>query len=215
MDSFCLRQLVKPDKIIYVNTGTVDGKEEMKLLPKDTIVVDFNLTQFELANKIIPQRNALFILIASQFGNEIYIGATKGDTTKDKDYIFKAQMEGLLNYFAIDKNKVNIKEYPYIVHMPYKDMTKSQILKQYIAIGGSIEDLKKHSRSCYSAGQECGKCRSCLRKATALGLNGIDYRAFFMQDPAVLDYLTSEQIIKEINREGEGEDLQRWLKLKQ
>ncbi|MFH7835140.1 MAG: 7-cyano-7-deazaguanine synthase [Candidatus Aenigmatarchaeota archaeon] len=213
MDSFCLNYLEKPDILLYINLGTEDGKKEIENLQKLPFknkikIVNLNsLSDFELENKIIPFRNTFLILIAAQFGNEIYLGATKGDTTKDKDYVFKSQMESHLNYFALDKNKVNVKDYPYIIHLPFKELTKTQIIRKYLENGGSVEDLLKYSRSCYNGKEkECGICRSCIRKATALVLNNINIENIFENNPF------SKIDEKMLERDGESEDYKKVLR---
>lgn len=191
LDSFCLKEIYKPEALLSVNVGTEDCLKEQELIKKtvsleeNLITIDASfLKQFELENKIIPFRNNFFILLASQFSNLIYIGATKGDTTKDKDYVFKSQMENVLNYFSLDQHKVNVKNYPYQILMPFKDMTKTEIVAKYLKSGGDVSKLLSYTRSCYQGGEKpCGKCRSCLRNAIAFVNNGIDIRHFFSNDP--------------------------------
>ena len=122
--------------------------------------------------------------MAAQFANVIYIGTTLGDRTKDKDFVFKAQMEGILNYFSLDKDRVKVTGYPYIVEMPFKEMTKTQIVAEYVRKGGSIDKLLKEVRSCYAGGEkQCGVCKPCLRNAIALVNNNISIDGLFEQDP--------------------------------
>ena len=175
LDSYCLVHHVKPDVILFFDIGTKDNiQEKVNLLTmpesfrKKVTIISLPLNLWELENKILPHRNSIFTLIASNYGNQIYLGATAGDTTKDKDYIFKSQMEGILNYFAIDAHKVKQKAYPYTMNMPFKGMSKAEILKLFINEKGDVNELIKYSRSCYAGGEkECGKCRSCIRKAIA------------------------------------------------
>ena len=152
-------------------------------------------------------------LLASNYGNEIYLGATKGDTTKDKDYVFKTQIEGMLNYFALDSHKVPQKGYPYKVHMPFKDMSKVEIVTKFIKAGGNVNKLMKYSRSCYIGKEkECGKCRSCVRKAVALILNGIEYEYHFSKDPLL--NVPPEIHKKMLSRDSEADDYEKALKLR-
>ena len=124
-------------------------------------------------------------LIASNYGNQIYLGATAGDTTKDKDYVFKSQVEGLLNYFALDTHKVRQKGYPYTINIPFKGLSKAEILRLFIKEKGATSNLLQYSRSCYNGKEkECGLCRACLRKAVAFELNDLDgYEKWFEVDP--------------------------------
>jgi 7-cyano-7-deazaguanine synthase in queuosine biosynthesis len=219
MDSYCLAHHIKPDVVLFFNLGTIDNQMELaqlkqsKFADRVKIIDGINIGQFELVNKIIPHRNTILSLIASNYGNEIYIGATEGDSTKDKDFVWSSQVEGMLNYFGLDKEKVAHKEYPYRIQMPYKNMTKAEILRQYIDEKGDINLLMKESRSCYLGKEkECGGCRSCLRKAVAFALNNIDYKNIFEIDP--LSNVLEEDIKKMRNRGREGQDLDDALTLR-
>ena len=216
MDSFCLLKSRQYDKILFFVTDTKDNSYELRQIyqmqmdkivdPNKLVIINFPLSSWELPNKIIPHRNTMMCLIASNYGNNIYIGTTKGDTTKDKDYVFKSQVEGILNYFGQDSQKVPDVGYPYRVIMSFKDMTKSEILSKYILDGNSIEELLKYSRSCYSdTTLECGTCRSCLRKAVALQNNNIDYSLIFRTDP-LSRKLPDSDITKMRSRPSEWEE---------
>ena len=213
MDSFCMMKLHNHDTLLTFDLGTKDNRKELqqiqKMIDHDIInsdkleVVSLPLSRFELPNKIVPHRNSLMCLIASNFGNRIYVGATAGDTTKDKDHVFKSQVEGLLNYFALDQHKVTHPNYPYTVEMPFKHLTKVQIVATYLEKGGSASDLLEYSRSCYNdSTKECGKCRSCLRKIVALELNDLPYEKYFQYNPLEHD-LPEVDIQKMKSRVGE------------
>lgn len=180
LDSFIISRNFDFDIFLAFNLGTTDNQKELERIHKDPfikdklIIADLKISQWEMSNKILPFRNNFLVLAAANYGNEITLGFTLGDTTKDKDYVFKSQMEGILNYFALDTHKVNFKGYPYSLHLPYKDATKTQMVKEYLEKGNSAQDLVSLSRSCYDDGEkECGKCRSCLRKYIAIENNGL------------------------------------------
>jgi len=219
MDSFCLLKKQPYDKILFFMTGTKDNICELRQVyqmqrdkiidPKKLVVVNLPLLTWELPNKIIPHRNTIMCLVASNYGSDIYIGATKGDTTKDKDYVFKSQVESIMNYFGQDSQKVPSVGYPYRILMPLKNMTKTEILNEYIANGNSIPNLLKYSRSCYlNDDSECGTCRSCLRKAVAFKNNDIDYSGIFRVDP-LSRKLSEAEIAKMKSRPSEWEDYQK------
>ena len=219
MDSYILYKLFKFDEIIFFNMGNEDNKRELEFLKnndelKDIVrIIDMPLAQFELENKILPYRNHLLVLMAANFGNHLYLGFTKGDTTKDKDYIYKSQMEGILNYFSLDKMKVAHQLYPYEIVIPFKNMTKSEMLKQYIDEGYNYKDLLTYSRSCYSGNErECGVCRSCLRKFTSFMTNNIDISDHFENDPKLeLEDFLEESIKKD--RQEEVDEIKETLQL--
>jgi 7-cyano-7-deazaguanine synthase len=190
LDSFIISRTFKFDHIVFAELGNEDNNREWERVNadpffKEIIRVDLPLDRFELENKIIPYRNHMLALLGAQYGNNIFFGFTGGDTTKDKDFVFKAQMEGILNYFALDKHKVRHLGYPYVIHMPYKEASKGEMVAEYLRQGNPVEDLWTISRSCYSGGRkECGHCRSCLRKAVSLAVNGVvGLENIFERDP--------------------------------
>jgi 7-cyano-7-deazaguanine synthase len=189
MDSYCMRHIIKPDVTLFFMLGTKDNIQEfqnLKNMPffNEVKIIEMPLYPWEMENKILPHRNTILSLIASNYGNQIYLGATAGDTTKDKDYIFKSQIEGMLNYFALDSHKIPVKSYPFTMNLPFKKLSKTEILKLFIKEKGIVPELLKYSRSCYEGKEkECGNCRSCLRKAIALELNDVDYSGVFEKDP--------------------------------
>jgi len=181
MDSYCLNKLYPDRNLLYIDTGTSDGDFEMDMLPSSVKIISFPLNCFELENKIIPLRNCFFVMIASQWYSKIYLGATIGDTTKDKDYIFKSLMESILNYFGLDLHKTAHQFRPFRVEIPFKELTKTEILRSYLDSGFLPENIAIESRSCYNGQErtECGICRTCLRKFIAFKNNRIEkYLAF-------------------------------------
>lgn len=218
MDSFIMKYIYNfaNNECLFIRMGTKENKEEERLIDKyfpGVIKIDFPLSFFELDNKIIPFRNYFFALLAAQYSSKIYFAFTIGDTTKDKDYVFKAQMEGILNYFAQAQDKVKIKDIPYIIEIPFKNKTKTELIELYIKNGFLINDLFNKTSSCYS-GNSCGICRSCLRKYIALKLNGINCENNFINNPInQLDIFYKECITK--NRGIETEEVKKCIDLLQ
>ncbi len=174
LDSFILRELNFFHQILYFDIGTEDSVREKERLDEHVKVIPFPLKQFELPNKIIPFRNYLFALCAANYGNIITIGSTLGDTTRDKDYVFQHLTSSILNYFGTVKEKMPYEANNFTIQMPFKDLTKTEIVRSYLLRGLHPERLKK-SRSCYEGEEkECGECRSCLRKYVAFKLNSIE-----------------------------------------
>lgn len=213
LDSYCLNQIIRPSTRLYIPVGTQESETEkanIERCPYDVeIAEEVNLSQFELDNNIIPHRNTIFALIASNYGNSIYLGATKGDTTKDKDFTWKSQTESQLNYFGKDSHKNAHDDYPFQIKMPFKDLTKTEIVEGYLDSGGSPLALAKYSTSCYHTddeGLECGDCRSCIRKGVAFRLNGIYGNLVRTMRSDPLEGITEEQYVKMYSREGEGAD---------
>lgn len=199
LDSFIISRMFDFDTVVFAQLGNEDNEEEFNRMIADPFfnrgqvkVVSLPISQYELENKIIPYRNHMLALTGAQYGNQIYFGFTGGDTTKDKDFVFKSQMEGILNYFALDKHKVGHPDYPYTIKMPYKEVSKGQMVHAYLNAGNRMADLWTISRSCYAgAEKECGQCRSCQRKYVALLLNGVvDAGSIFQHAP------TQEELIE-------------------
>lgn len=194
MDSFIISRTMPIDVYVFVVLGNEDNARELDRFQADTYLAEEKcyvvnmpaLAEYELDNKILPYRNHMLAMIGAQYGNNIYFGFTGGDTTKDKDFVFKSQIEGMLNYFALDQHKVNHIEYPYTVEMPFKEHSKGQMVHEYSAKATSLmSDLWTVSRSCYAGtDKECGLCRSCQRKYVALAVNGyLDIWKKFENDP--------------------------------
>jgi len=98
MDSWLIDKIWKPDVKLYVDMGTKYSQEEIKRLPADVVVEKLNLSKWEREDKIIPLRNMYLIGIATNYGNEICLGATAGDRVLDKSPVFADIYEQLLNY---------------------------------------------------------------------------------------------------------------------
>ena len=60
------------------------SKEEMKRLPDDIVIEKLDLSKWEREDKIIPLRNMYLIGIATNYGDEICLGATAGDRVLEK-----------------------------------------------------------------------------------------------------------------------------------
>lgn len=222
MDSFALKKIYSfsNDECLYIDIETQESKQEIKIIQIyfPTIkIIPLSLYKWELQNKIIPFRNHILALIGAQYANDIYFAFTAGDTTKDKDYIFKSQMEGILNYFGLDQNKIspNIEQNaPFSIQMPFKQLTKNQIIQKYIKKGFFIDELNQKSRSCYQGEKKaCGKCRSCLRKFVALQLNNINQKELYQENP--FNYLSEALRDAQVkNRKNEIEDIEKCINQK-
>ena len=170
MDSWLIDKLWKPDIRLYVDMNTRYSKEEMKRLPDDTIIERLDLSKWEREDKIIPLRNMYLIGIATNYGDEICLGATAGDRVLDKSPVFAELYEDLLGYLYQKQHwteKRTIK-----INLDYKAYTKTELLKQYIAQGGNISEAFSSSFSCYAPvdGHECWN-----RKFIAFALNGYPF----------------------------------------
>lgn len=206
MDSIIVKYLlnISNTNCLFIDMGTNENKQEWQFIKENyrgCLYEKFPLKQFELNNNIIPFRNNILSFIAANYGNRIIFGFTNGDTTKDKDYVFKAQMEAMLNYFSIDENKVSIPG-PFIIDMPFKHLTKTEMLSQYLDCGGDPQKIIS-AKSCYVGNSEvgCGLCRSCLRKWIACTLNGIQLKMQNTPTVSALNELLNTAILKDRKKE--------------
>ncbi len=218
LDSFILKELYgfKEEECLFVHMGTQENEIEKEFLHKffpSVQKTSLPISSYELDNKIIPYRNHYLALIGAQYATSIFFAFTSGDTTKDKDYVFKSQMEGVMNYFAQSIDKVRIPG-PYEIMIPFKQLTKTQIVQKYIESGHPPIELLTKSYSCY-AGQNisCGQCRSCLRKFIALQLNHINCAGYFFEIPARKKLIEFLKESEQKNRHEEIEDIKKCIEV--
>jgi 7-cyano-7-deazaguanine synthase in queuosine biosynthesis len=183
MDSVIFDHLLKPDVLLYLPTGSkyedIETKKLLDLTSKGyvdgnklVVLPDvLNLNKFERDDAIVPNRNAFLLLFASLYGEILILGSVQGDRSYDKDEIFYDKMMALLNHMWQEQHWTEEKTFKVI--SPYKNTTKTQLIKDYLADGGSFEVLLE-SYSCYTGDEQpCGWCKPCFRKWVALHNNNI------------------------------------------
>ena len=175
MDSWLIDKLWKPDVKIFIDNDIPYNKIEKSKLPDDVKIIKFDMKDYELEENThtIPLRNLIFICIASYYGNEICLGTVKGDEHYDNSMEFLNQTEVLLNSLYKEFEALGIGKKEIKVVAPYKNYTKEELLKMFIENGGDIEKAYKETFSCYTPvnGEECGKCKPCIRKKEAFKAN--------------------------------------------
>lgn len=175
MDSWLIDKLYKPDIKLFVDIGTPSAKAERKKLPKDVIVVDFqNLAQFERKEDfILPLRNLYLIALATNYGDEICLGANATDATLDKTTEFAEKLSDLLTYMYGEQKWTHERHIK--VNVDYRNFTKAQLLDAYLEQGGSVTEAYFKTFSCFTPdedGTECHNCRACFLKFMAFVDNG-------------------------------------------
>ena len=201
MDSVIFDQLLHPDVLLYLPTGSkyedIETKKMLDLTSKGyvdgsklVVLPDvLNLSKFERDDAIVPNRNAFLLLFASLYGETLILGSVQGDRSYDKDEIFYDKMEALLNHMWQEQHWTEEKTFK--VMSPYKNTTKTQLIKDYLADGGKSEILLE-SWSCYDPQvkyllhpeQLCGWCKPCFRKWVSLHNNGITIpENYYKNDP--------------------------------
>lgn len=167
-DSWLIDKLWKPDKKIYINIHGSYSDEEIKRLPSDVEIIDLPfLGQFEDKETLfVPLRNLYFLMIASNYGDEICLGATYGDCgSKDKRETFLNKAQDIINYCLIGNSL--LKDRHIKICKDFVKLNKFEILKLYLdSDKGTIEEFVNKTFSCYSSidGKECYHCRPCFKK---------------------------------------------------
>lgn len=177
MDSWIIDKLWKPDIKLFFDIGTKNNKQELKRVKNDPTVkiIKLPLAEFEEIdnNYYLPLRNLHFVLHAAHYGDVICLGATGSSTHKDKNDTFATLSENAINYLLSETKRTGIK-----IVMPYKNVSKTDMLAMYLKQGGDIEKCYKETFSCYNPdknGHPCMNCTSCFSKFTAFYNNGYKF----------------------------------------
>lgn len=175
MDSWLINKIWKPDIKLYVDIHGAYSEVEKSHLSNDVKIVDFPLLgKFEMEDKYIPLRNLYFLMIGSNYGDEVCLCATAGDWgAKDKNPEFLQKADNMLAYLWSDKKlqrKVKVCQ-------DFINFSKSELIKLFLSNGGNINSLRAETFSCYTPvdGRECFDCYPCFRKFAILFANGAKY----------------------------------------
>lgn len=184
MDSLMFDTFLQPDVLLYLPSGSSFEEVETKRLhrlvdngyiDKDKLVIFddvLNLKMFERDDYIVPNRNAFYLLVASMLGETLILGSVSGDRSNDKDETFFTKINELLDYMWKEQHWTEERKFKVI--SPYKNSTKTKLVKDYLELGGSPQSLLD-SYSCYSGNETpCGTCKPCFRKWIALYNNDIE-----------------------------------------
>lgn len=191
LDSFCLAWKVKPDLLLYFDTGLPEQQREIEritsmqmdgLLPAPlTIDRRFHLAPYKLPNEVMPFRNLYFIAGGFSYGDQLYLGKTASSRNLDKNATFAKLAGDVLRYVSQrpEGNPPGLVMEDMHILLPFDGVTKSKFLAEYLStVNGETAALMR-TRSCYKAdGPECGVCVSCVRKAIAFVNNGLPISGF-------------------------------------
>lgn len=193
MDSWLIDKLWKPDVKLFVNIHTNNNMAELERVKdvEGVEIVDFDISRFEDKgdNYFLPLRNLYFVALASNYGDEICLGATGSSTHFDKTERFADDAARLINYLYSEKSPSNVK-----IVLPFKDTTKTQLLKMYLEQGGDINKAYTETVSCYNpneGGTPCMNCSSCASKFVAFYNNGYKFRADTIS--AFIEYVSANK----------------------
>jgi len=198
MDSLIMNKLLNPDILLVIPHGNKYQKEEIKCIRKliDKKIIDGNkvifdrslsLGKFERDDAIIPNRNLYFITLATHYGEIIYLGSVYGDRSLDKSKVFFKKCRKLFNYLFQEQHWCENRKFKILA--PYKNLTKTELIKKYLKAGFYINDLLE-SYSCYAGSKKpCGVCKPCFRKWVSLENNNIDTKDYFKKKPYTAKWL--------------------------
>jgi len=185
IDSLATSLRLPDANILYFKAGFSHTNKDLKainkisrLLKRKIIVEDsLNLGKFETQNfGPIFCRNLLFVTIAGNYGNEIYMGAIRGDNALDKSpQAFNDMSKVLTN---LGGKKVLIRSLLW-------SKTKTEIVKEILSYSDGRK-LLLSSISCYaSTAKHCGKCSSCFRRWVGMVNNNVNEE--YESNPATWD----------------------------
>jgi hypothetical protein len=194
MDSFLLAHEPELRGAVHVfgNVGQKYLKKEMHAAhivaeianAKLVVVHGTNLAKYEHPSGIIPFRNAHLLLTAAQYGTELYMGVIADEINSDKSVEFIEAMEYVLNISHRAQYWTEGRQFR--INTPYRAYNKTELIKAFVARGGSMGDLMR-SVSCYSATEHhCGECASCFKRWVAItNATGKDQQRHFDKHPAL------------------------------
>ena len=197
-DSMLLEWRVNPDKLLYVNMGTVYAQREIESLQKlperykrKLIIKDLPLTEFEHADSCIPYRNLLLITVALQYAPKVYMGLTGQDVYADCSDTFLNKVRSLFRYLNTDVEHTPFRDSKFRIEVPFNGCTKTTMVEECLK-NGMPKELIQGIRTCYSGHSHkgCGTCLPCWNKAVALLNNDI-------YDDALFDQPISEQMFED------------------
>ena len=213
MDSLIIDQIMKPDVLLNISMDSnYDKRERLSMKYDDRMLfLDdvLNLGQYERDDAIIPNRNAHLVLLASHYGETILLGSVSGDRSFDKDEKFYMRMEDLLNHMWQEQHWTEERKFE--VYSPYKDKTKTELVKEFLENEGQVTALAE-SYSCYEGGEKhCGTCKACFRKWVSLENNGIKFKDYWIDDPKSANWVDEikDAVYTRSYRGKEDEDIQK------
>lgn len=205
-DSWLIKELWNPDILLYVDMDTQYSKQEIKRIQKRkerVNIVTFPLGRWEdKKTAFIPMRNMYLLMVASNYGDNICLGATKEDAggSSDKDISFLKEAESMLNRLWAPQSLYDGKKVR--VEKEFTTMTKEDMLRMYLKIGGDINRFKNETFSCYTPkkDKECMHCKACFRKFIVAYANGADYTR--QEKETMLDFIEESVIHRSSHAKG-------------
>lgn len=206
LDSLCAAWLLQPDILLFMKhgqryqtaeSGAITWLRHRQQLPPSSLLVESTalaLGQFERADAIIPLRNLLFVCMAAQYGETVYLSAVDGDRSLDKSKQFFTDASDLLTYLYGPQHWCEPRQVQVLA--PFHHLTKTGLVRAYLDAKAPAQALLT-SLSCYELDQHearsarpCGVCKPCFRKWVALQNNGVDIPdGYFADEPWTAPWL--------------------------
>lgn len=153
-------------------------KEALDSLGVDYIEFNLDLIREEFKNvptiedQIIPGRNLVFVSVASMYAKTIWMGALDGEMhhmMPDKDWAFFHSFSGLATHVYWPwREKTELVT-------PFRSKTKAEMVAEAINVMCiPKEELFKTSTCYHPEVRKCGVCSTCVKRAMAFRLNGIE-----------------------------------------
>lgn len=179
-DSYLIDKIWKPDIKLYIDVKGSYSEIEKRNLPENVIIKEFPIGEFETGEtKFIPLRNLYFLMLASNYGETLCLGATAGDRgSLDKTPEFLELAENTIN--ALLKEQTVFDGGHFTIERRFIEMTKEDLLREYLNNGGNIEDVYDNTFSCFHPdkhGEPCFFCKPCFRRFMALYACGYQFSA--------------------------------------
>lgn len=136
---------------------------------------DAPMGDYEAPDAFIPQRNVLLATVAAQDADVIYLGALRGESSRDKSGRFLRDTSRLLSYTHGER---------IVVAAPFRHLTKRRLFALYLRAFPdeyAANATWRETRSCYGAEHlpglaGCGACMACFRRWVAVSGNGLRER---------------------------------------
>lgn len=166
-DSWLIDKIWKPDKRIYIDIKGMYSESEKKLLPEDVEIIDFSFLgrTEEHDTAYVPMRNLYFLMIASNFGDEVCLGATGADVgSHDKDEHFLDMTQDVFNYCLVGNSFTPDRHVK--IETQFINEGKYSLLRRYLQSGGSLETFVNDTFTCHHPvdGHACMNCKLCSKK---------------------------------------------------
>lgn len=130
------------------------------------------LRHLERPDAHIDYRNLLLVSFEAANGaSTVYLGAVKGESSRDKSRRFLRDASRLLTY--LEKRRVR-------VLAPGRRYTKAKLFRVFLRSCPDGERWLRITRSCYALAAYdervvgCGECMACFRRWVAMSLNGVE-----------------------------------------